>query len=206
MKKEKDPRRWIVSIAEDIWRRKLSDSAGGNVSLRAGDLIYMTPRYTGSRRRWHLEPREILVVDFRTREVFGRSGELSREARMHLSIYEKFPDVGAVIHAHPFYTMVFACIRAPIPSAAEYTHKIGTVPLVQAAPAHSQQLADVVVEALATLREKGREGRMAVLIPLHGIVCAGRDLDEAFDTLERVETNARITLYSKLLHSEASNR
>ncbi len=198
-KRDRDPRRWIVSVAEDIGRFRLSDFAGGNVSLRAGDLIYMTPRYTGSRRRWRLEPKDIVVVDFRTGEAFGRSRQVSREATLHLAIYREFPDVGAVIHAHPFYSMVFACKGKPILPTAEYTEKLGAVPLTEPAPAHSPELAEAVVKALTRTRAKGMDHGMAVLIPFHGVVCVGRDLDEAFDILNRVETSARIRLYSTLL-------
>jgi L-fuculose-phosphate aldolase len=117
---------------------------------------------------------------------------------MHFAIYETFPEAGAVIHAHPFYSMVFACTGTPIPVTAEYTYKLGGVPLTEPAPAHSQELADAVVKSLLAQKERGVKCRMAVLIPSHGVVCVGRDLDEAYDILERVETSARISLYSKL--------
>lgn len=195
-----DPRRWIAAVADDIWLHRLSDSAGGNVSLRMGDLVYMTPRCTGSRRRWHLSPKDVVVVDLHTREVLSRSHELSREAGMHFAIYEAFPEVRAVIHAHPFYSMVFASAGKPIPPTAEYTLGLGTIPLTEPAPAHSRALADTVVRTLSALKEKRPSYRMAVLVPAHGVVCVGKDLDEAYDVLERVETSARINLYSSLLY------
>ena len=153
-RKGADPRCWIAAIADDIWLHRLSDSAGGNVSLRMGELVYMTPRYTGSRRRWHLSPKEVVVVDLHTREILSRSHELSREAGMHFAIYEAFPEVGAVIHAHSFYSMVFACTGTPIPPTAEYTLELGTIPLTESAPAHSRALADTVVGTLSSLKEK----------------------------------------------------
>ena len=33
----------------------------------------------------------------------------------------------------------------------------------------------------------------------HGIIVVGRDLDDAFDTLDRLETNAQAILLGKLL-------
>ena len=72
--------------------------------------------------------------------------------------------------------------------------------MTEPAPAHSQALADTVVRTLSALKEKRHSYRMAVLIPAHGVVCVGEDLDEAYDVLERVETSARINLYSRLLY------
>lgn len=196
-RKKGDPRSWLIAIAEEIRALRLSDSTGGNVSMRWGDLIYMTPRYAGSRNRWHLRPKDIVVFDMQTRTFFSHQRKPSREAGMHLAIYENFPEVGAVIHAHPYYTMVFACARVPLEPTAEYTLKLGTIPLTQEAPAHSRRLAEAVVAELKNVREEQRTNGAAVLIPAHGVVCVGENLDHAFTVLERVETNARISLYMR---------
>lgn len=199
VKDKKDPRDWIISVANDIRLHLLSDFAGGNISLKVGEFVFMTPRYTGSRLHWRLTPKDIVVVDLRTKASLSRTHELSREARMHFALYEAFPDIGAVIHAHPFYSMVFACTETPIPPTAEYTRKLGVIPLTEPAPAHSQELAEAVVKAFTELRKNRQSIGLAVLIPQHGVVSVGRDLDEAFDILARVETSARIALYSCLI-------
>lgn len=163
--------------------------------MRQGEVIYITPSHAGSRDRWHLTPKDIVVFDMRTRTFFSRLRKPSREAGMHLAIYETFPEVGAVIHAHPHYTMVFACARVALSPTAEYTKKLGTIPLTEEAPAHSRELAQAVVTSLGGVGEERRRRGAAVLIPAHGVVCVAGDLSLAYTVLERVETNARVLLF-----------
>lgn len=42
-----------------MFQRHLTDLAGGNISVRIGDTLYMTPRYAGARFHWDLVPEQI---------------------------------------------------------------------------------------------------------------------------------------------------
>lgn len=194
-----DPRPAIVELARLIYARQLSDSAGGNVSVRRAGKIYVTPRYMGSRHRWSIRPEMISVLDAESHSLLEGPSELSRESKAHLAIYRAFREAGAVIHAHPFYVQVFACAGRPLPAATEYTEKFGTIPCVPPVKAHSQDLADAVVEALSARRDGFASHGLAVLLPRHGIIVVGHDLDEAYDVLERMEVNARCTLLGALI-------
>lgn len=202
MRMGSDPRAHMVRVAQEVWARGLSDSGGGNMSVRSGGRIYLTPRYLGSRYRWELTPRRISVLDAKTKTVLSGPVLLSREAAMHLAIYEALPEAGAVIHAHPRHVMVFACTGTPLPPVMEHTWKFGQVGFASPAPAHSPELAESVAKALVPLRPQLCAHGIAVLLPAHGIVCVGRDLDEAFDTLDRLELNARVALLARLLGKE----
>jgi len=186
-----DPRAHICEIARFAYDRRLLDSAGGNLSARMGDYIYGTPRYAGSKRRWQLRPEHILVTDLEGNLLEGE-GELSREYRMHLGIYRAFPEAGGVFHAHAQNVLLFANLRRPIPPTSEQTEKYGVIELTEEQPAHSEALARTVVETLARKREKLAQHAVACLIPYHGITVAGRDLDDAYDALERIDGSCRI--------------
>jgi len=95
-----DPRQQIIETCRVLFARNLSDTVGGNLSVRTGDLVYMTPRYLGSRFHWNIRPDQVLVVDPSRRVVEGE-GELSRESALHFGIYDAFPQAGAIVHAHP---------------------------------------------------------------------------------------------------------
>lgn len=194
-----DPRPAIVDLARLIYARQLSDSAGGNISVRAAGRIYVTPRYMGSRYRWSITPELISVLDAESQQWLEGPRELSRESKAHLALYRAFPDAGAVIHAHPLHVQVFACANRPLPAVAEYTQKFGTTPCVPPTKAHSRDLANVVVEALSARRAGFANHGLAVLLPYHGIIVMGHDLDEAYDVLERMEVNARCALLGALL-------
>ncbi|MCC6445254.1 MAG: class II aldolase/adducin family protein [Armatimonadetes bacterium] len=188
-----DPRSELIEICRLVYGRRLTDSAGGNMSVRSDGLVYMTPRYSGSKRRWQLKPEEFIVTT-EAGEVQEGEGELSRESKMHLAIYRAFPEAGAVVHAHPFHVMVFASAERPIPPTSEQTDKFGEIELTDQVKAHSQALADAVVVALDRKRENLAKNAIACLIPRHGIVCVGRDLSDAYDCLERIEGSAHILI------------
>jgi len=196
-----DPREAMVELARLIYARQLSDSAGGNVSVRSQGRIYITPRFMGSRYRWSITPDLISVLDAETHEVLEGPGDFSREAKAHLALYRAFPEAGSVIHAHPFYIQVFACANRPLPAVTEYTHKFGTIPCIPPVKAHTQALADSVVETLLPRRAEFASHGLAALLAYHGIIVMGHDLDEAYDVLERMEVNARCTLLGALLRS-----
>jgi L-fuculose-phosphate aldolase len=198
---ERDPRQHIVEIAHLIYSRFLSDSAGGNISMRQDGRIYVSPRYMGSVYHYQIRPEQISVLDAEHRVLDGPA-ELSREVRMHLAVYDRFPEVNSVIHAHPRWLMVFAAAGRTMPPVLEYTAKFGDVECVPEVKAHSQELADQVVQVAGRRREQLKRVAMGILLPKHGIAVLGLDLDNAFDTLERLENNARCVLLSRLLPQE----
>lgn len=196
-----DPKSHIIEIATLIYGRFLSDSAGGNISMRHEGRIYVSPRYMGSKYHYCIRPDQISVLDEEFQVLEGPS-DLSREVRMHLAAYANFAEVGSVIHAHPRWLMVYAAAGRTMKPVLEYTEKFGDVECIPETPAHSQQLADHVVAVATRRREQLHKYAMGILLPRHGIAVLGHDLDNAYDTLERLESNARCALLSRLLPPE----
>jgi L-fuculose-phosphate aldolase len=188
-----DPKLHLCEIARIAYDRRLLDSAGGNVSIRVGDRIYCTPRYAGSKWRWQLQPEQINIIDLNG-EFIEAAGELSREFQMHLGIYREFSEAGSVFHAHARNVLVFANLKMPIPPASEQTEKYGSIELTEEQPAHGPELARTVVDTLGRKRDKLAKHAIACLIPYHGITVVGRDLDDAYDALERIDGSCYIHL------------
>ncbi len=188
----------ITEIGRMLFERHLTDSAGGNISMRVGDLVCITPRYSGSRRRWHLRPNEVLVSDLSGNKLDGE-GEVSREAKVHYRLYHEFPDATAVVHCHARNAMTFVAAAQPIEPIMEATLKFGTIPVAEFAPAHSAKLADMVAEAMKGKDEAIRKYAASVIAPWHGLFTVGKDIDAAFDLTERIDTNAYCVLMSRLL-------
>ena len=61
------------------------------------------------------------------------------------------------------------------------------------------ELAENVVEAFRPEIHKLAKHPIATLIPRHGIFVIGDTLNNAYDTLERIDRNAYICLMSRLL-------
>lgn len=193
-----DTRKLIVNFSKDLYDRRLTDTSGGNVSVRIGDLILMTPSLAGTINHWNLRPEQILVLDLQKNIVEGE-GTLSREAKVHYALYQSFyPEGKAVIHAHSMNILAYFAVNPVMPSILYNTQPYGPIPSIVDAIPETQELADNVVAAMKPRREKISALAAAVMAPRHGIFVVGKDLYAAFDTVERVDTNAFCLLQSKL--------
>jgi L-fuculose-phosphate aldolase len=188
----------IAYVGRRMFERRLTDMAGGNVSARHGETIYISPRFSGSRRHWQLHPEDIIYGSLADDELRNHP-QFSREGKSHLAIYRRFPDVGAVIHAHPFHILPFCVAGRDIEPVLEATQKFGVTKIIKGAPAHSEMLAQHILEGLQGMEANIRKQAAAVLLPKHGIFVAGKDLLAAIDALERIDWNAWCILAQGLL-------
>ena len=188
----------IVEVARLLFERKLLDIAGGNISARSGERVFMSPRYSGGKQHWQLKPEDIVCGELGSSELLGHP-RLSREAKVHLAVYGAYPEVNGIIHAHSMHVLPFVAAVKSIPLVLEQTEKFGSVDPVNAAPAHTAELAQNVVVGLRNKVENIRNQAAAVLLPRHGILVAGKDLLAAADALERIDWNAWCVLAMRLI-------
>ncbi len=186
-----DPRQDICDAALHIFERRLTDGAGGNYSVRSEGRIYCTPKGAASGSWWRLVPDQIIVAT-EAGERLGGSGEYSREWAMHLAIYQAFPAVTAVVHAHAENIMTFAHLAWPIPPTSEQTERWGTVPVCEEHPSHTPQLGIAVVDSLRPQVGGLPDRVMTTLIPKHGIVIAGIDLRQCVEALDGIDQSCHI--------------
>jgi L-fuculose-phosphate aldolase len=184
----------MVEIAHLVYTRFLTNSAGGNISCRVGERIYVTPRRLGSVHRWRLREDMILVYDADLRPLAGDPSQVSRESQMHFACYRRYPEINGVVHAHARYLSVFAAAGEPVVPTSEYTEKFGVIPVVPPLPSHSDDLARAVVEQIRSRREMLRRNGIGLVLAWHGAVTVGRDLADAYDTLDRLESSAHTLL------------
>ena len=144
-----------------------------------------------------LEAEDVVVVDHEMEAVEGELAP-SSESLLHLAVYSRRPDVGAVVHTHAVYSSVAAVAGLEIPAIIdEMVVSIGgPVQVSEYAFPGSPELAENVCAALGQ--------RMAALIGSHGAVGVGRDLREAVDVCELTERIAQIFVFSSLLGKAAT--
>ncbi len=189
-----DMRIKLARIGALLFDRHLTDAAGGNISARVGDRVCISPRYAGSKYQWQLRPEQVLVADLEGNKLEGK-GDLSRESQVHFKLHREFGDSGtAVIHAHPRNLLVFVALARPMPPVLEATLKFGETPVIEYAPAHSAELAQRIADSLRGREARIRKQAAGVIAPWHGLFLMGKDLDAAFDAVERLDTNARIII------------
>jgi len=195
-----DPRDEMIRLCKLAYDRRLMDTAGGNVSVRRGDRIYMTRSYAGPQLQWDLTRDDILVLDLEGNVLEGK-GRFSREGKCHLSSYRALPAATSVWHAHPFNIMAFVSRRIPIPSGSEQSDKFGTIGFCKHAASGTDELAEYVAAALKAQEDCFPEQPIATLNPRHGIFIAGTDLWLTFDTLERLDRSAYMVIMGSRLET-----
>jgi L-fuculose-phosphate aldolase len=176
-------RREVVAAARFLHERGWVANHDGNVTARDGATLVATP--TATSKRLVDEPGLVEV------DLAGKAsrGKVFGEIGLHVAVYERRPDVGAVIHAHPPHATAISCSRSnPIerPFIVEALVSLGPViPRVSfAAPG------DPAKAALAPWCELVD----AALLAGHGAIAWGRDCEQALLRLELVEHLARIAI------------
>lgn len=184
-------RELICRVGGLLYDRGYAAANDGNLSVRVGeDRLLITPSGVGKGR---MTPDMLLVTDLDGQVVEG-DRHPSSETKMHLMVYRRRPDAGAVVHAHPPVSTAFAVCRRGLetPYLAELAAGLGTVPCT---PSFAMLSTDEVPESVAPYLPDHN----AVLLANHGALAWGADLWEAFDRLETVEHTAKIVLNAEAL-------
>ncbi len=157
----------------------------GNISFRDKEtnLVYLTP----SGMDYTIVTQDDIVVCDLDGNVVEGTKKPTIETGLHLAIYKARPEVNAVVHTHPMYSMVFSCCGEDIPLVIDEAAQTlgGTVKTAEYALPGSPELAQNCVDALGTQSN-------ACLLKSHGAVCVGEDMDSAFKVSKVLEVTAEI--------------
>ena len=165
-----DARRAIVTACQELSRSGLVVGTAGNVSVREGDLVAVTP---SGLRYAELTPELVGVHRLDGGPVEAPLGPTS-ELPLHLAIYAARPEVGAVVHTHSPAATALSTLVDEIPPVHYYVAMFGGPVIVAPYATYgTDELARNVVDAL--------RGRTGCLMGNHGAVTVGPDLVSAHD-------------------------
>jgi L-fuculose-phosphate aldolase len=174
----------IVTGALELERLGLNHGSAGNLSLRFGEAVLVTPSGVPAR---DLRPEMVALMPLAD-ETGAFEGPLppSSEWRFHLDVYRARPDVNAVVHMHSTYATTLATLRRPIPAVHYMIAAFGgpSVPCVGYASYGTPELSRLVVEGL-----KDRDG---VLLANHGAIVVGADMRRALWRAVELEALAQV--------------
>ncbi|WP_236245375.1 class II aldolase/adducin family protein [Streptomyces sp. CC210A] len=168
-------------------RRTVADGlvvgTSGNVSVRVGDLVLVTPTGVPYDR---LTPADALAVDLDGRRVLGSLAPTS-ELPLHLALY-RATGAGAVVHTHAVHATAVSTLVDELPPIHYMTAALGgPVRVAPYALYGTPQLADGMLTALAG-------GRTGCLLRNHGAVTYGATLEQAYDRTAQLEWMCRVWL------------
>lgn len=187
-----------TKITNELCEAAVGLAEGGLVVAREGNLTALLSGgeailgTAAGTRKGETTKGKLVRCDRQGNKVDG-VGRVSSEIRMHLALYERRPDIGAVVHAHPKTATAFAAAGIPLdpPALAETVAILGRVAFAEYHPPGSAELAAAVADAAV--------GADAVLLANHGAVTVGETPTEAFERMETLERSAEIVLAARRL-------
>lgn len=185
MQDEKIVREEICEIGRRMYARRMVAANDGNISVRLSENeLICTP--TGVSKGF-MKPEQLCKLDFsgnvlEMQEGFGPSSEV----KMHIRVYQKRPDIMAVVHAHPVFATSFAVMgRAlEVPIMPEVIVNFGKVPLAPYGTPSTAEIPDAIEPYLKDYQ--------AILLESHGTLTWAKDLQTAYMKLESVEFYAEL--------------
>jgi L-fuculose-phosphate aldolase len=180
----------VVRVCQRLYDRGLIAGGEGNVSVRiAPDRLLVTP---AGMSKVDVRPEDLVEIGLDGRRIRG-ARLASTEIAVHLRIYERRPDVGAVVHAHPPTATGFAVAGESFMTCIlpEVIFTVGSIPLVPYAMPGTPALADRFEPFVGSYD--------AFLMANHGATTVGPTLTIAHQRMESLEQTARILLTARLL-------
>ena len=180
--REEPVREEMVAIARSLYQRGYTHGTTGNLSVRLGESILITP--TGSSFGF-VKPEEMARVNLSDGQTLG-AGNPSKELPFHLAAYRVRSDVQAVVHLHATCSVALSCLEGldpadMMPPITPYlVMKVGKLLLVPYYRPGDARLADELTRVL--------QAGDAALLANHGTILTGKTLLDAAAAEELEET------------------
>lgn len=182
---DREAARALAEAARSLFRRGYSFGTAGNVSMRAGERVLVSPTNSSFE---DLTEDSMAVVDLAGNSLNGL--QPSKETHFHLALYEVRPDAMAVIHLHSTYATAVSCL--PTDNAEDalpvftpyFAMRMPCLPVVPYLRPGHPGLADAV--------RKAARLSPAMLLKNHGPITAGKTLREATALAEELEEQSKL--------------
>jgi len=175
----------LVATARALVGDGLVRGAGGNVSAREGDTMWISPSGFSF---LDAAPDDYPGVSIERGEIIRGTRRPSSEVLMHLAIYRSRPEVRAVIHTHPPMTIALTAAGHDLrPMFADYYVYLGShVPHIPYVTVTTPELAEEVRKVV------GAPNCYGIVLRNHGAITVGTSVKEAYFRTLAIEEQATI--------------
>lgn len=174
----------IIHGGKQLDRYGLIALSGGNLSVRVGEHIVITP---SGMIYEEMVASDMLVMDLAGHIIEG-DRRPSVDTMALLYIYNSLPKVNAIIHTHQPYATAVGLVADEFPCCLT-TMANTTKGTVKVAPYTSAATEAMGVESVENL-----DGRLAVILKHHGVISVGSSLREALYACVYLEEAAKTYL------------
>jgi L-fuculose-phosphate aldolase len=182
----------VCEAGKKLIANSLVGGTWGNISCRIDETrMAITPSGMSYET---LTPEDVAIVDFSSdKATWEGEHKPSAEMKLHIAIYQKRKEIGAVIHSHSMNASTVAVARREVPPILDDMVQI-IGPTIRVAEYALPSTKKIVKKTLAALK-----GRNAALMANHGAVCIGRDMEEAFTCTFVLEKTCKAFIESEFL-------
>ena len=170
-----EQRRSVVDYARRMVADRLVVGTSGNVSLRHGELVAVTPSGTDYAT---MTAADVLVVDLDGTVVDGHLLP-TVELPLHLVCYRRH-GAGAVVHTHSTTATALSLLCDEVPAVHYQVAMFGGP--VAVAPYATYGTAELVAQVSEALT-----GRSGCVMKHHGTLCTGDSLGAAYDRARQLD-------------------
>jgi L-fuculose-phosphate aldolase len=192
MATEKQTIETVVDIAHMMYETKMVTTYEGNISIKNGDRVYITPT---SFCKGRLKEEHVVILDTEGNRI-SNGLKPSSEYRLHLEFYRLRPDITTVLHNHSPFATAHAICRKPIQSQG-YCEAIAMFDKVPVCD-YGITATEAIYQGLAKYADKTD----LFLLANHGFVSIHADPYTCFYQAETVEAIAKALTIAHLLGGE----
>ena len=113
----------VATFMRRLYERGLTTACGGNVSMREGGYMYITP---SGLDKASTEAGMVACVRLEDGVCLTPDLKVSMESEMHRKIYLCRPDVVAVVHSHPLHASLFSALEEELMGSRELAMNVAS--------------------------------------------------------------------------------
>jgi len=178
----------MIEVNKKLVDRGLVVGGGGNSSYREENSIYVTPSGYPLQK---VGKDDYVEMDLETGEILSTGGQTpTSEWHTHFTIYRERPEVKAIVHTHPPYTIALISsgveMKPITPEHAVFMENSVTIPYIIPC---GEELADAIRKKISDFD--------IILLRNHGVITLGESVLEAFTRAELIEDAAKVQFLSQ---------
>lgn len=183
----------LVDICHKVYDKGFVSAYDGNISVYTESNTILATRSGIS--KGNVTQKDIIEINSEGKIISGE-GKITTEIKIHLFAYARRQNVNAVVHCHPVFATAFAAAGEALDKHVfpEVILTLGKVPLCKYATPSTDDLPKSM--------EKYIDYSWAFLLQNHGAVTLGKDLDDAYFKMEKLEHSAKTIFISRILGGE----
>jgi len=190
----------FLIAAKRAYASQLQTGTGGNISVRVPGFDLMVVKASGVAFDECVHD-NIVVTDFEGKVIVGNL-KPTQEFVLHASLYEKYKNIGAIVHTHSPYSIAWTYTKKDLPLITQHSK----LKLKQNIPNFPFDSPTIPKEGMVEIYRKidERPDLQVFLLEGHGIVAIGKSAVKACQTAELVEETAKIVYLNATLSKSFS--